>query len=128
MALTFDPPLVKDVDYVMMVRSSTAVQLLLKTGRTWRAEPGPLKLRRVDVGGGALRVDPKAGGVTVAEVQADLGGHGVSAETTAADQFIYQSAKTIKVRAAASKHVIFFSPVAQWIAHRTSIFAVVRRR
>ena len=47
MQLTFEPPLIKDIDYNLNVRSSTAVQLLLKTGRKWRNEPGPLKLRWV---------------------------------------------------------------------------------
>ncbi|KAH8079496.1 hypothetical protein JL720_9237 [Aureococcus anophagefferens] len=98
MKLTFDPPLVENVDYATNVRSGTAIQVLLKTGRKWRGEPGPLKLRRIDVGGGALRVDPKYGGVTVAEVQADLGGHGVYAEPTGESQFVYQSAKSIKLR------------------------------
>ena len=31
--------------------------------------PGPLKLKRIDTGAGALRIDAKFGGVTVAEVQ-----------------------------------------------------------
>jgi hypothetical protein len=105
MTLTFDPPLVLGVDYEMNVRSETAAQLLLKTDRTWRKEPGPLKLRRVNVGGGALRVDPRMGGVTVAEVQADLGGHGVYAETTAGNQFVYASAKTIRVTGQGFDHV-----------------------
>mmetsp|Transcript_20554 Transcript_20554/g.67886 ORF Transcript_20554/g.67886 Transcript_20554/m.67886 type:complete len:975 (+) Transcript_20554:302-3226(+) len=104
MKLTFDPPLVENVDYATNVRSGTAIQVLLKTGRKWRGEPGPLKLRRIDVGGGALRVDPKYGGVTVAEVQADLGGHGVYAEPTGESQFVYQSAKSIKVTGFGFEH------------------------
>ena len=64
MALTFDPPLVRDVDYALAVRSPTAMQLVLKTDRKWRSdgEPGPLRLRRIDSGAGALRIDPRFGG------------------------------------------------------------------
>ena len=91
-SLTFDPPLARDVDYVLQVRSSECLQLTLKSGRSWRAdhEPGPLKLRRIDTGGGDLRIDAKYGGVTVAEVQANLGAHGVTVETTA-EENLYQS-------------------------------------
>ena len=58
--------------------------------------PGPLKLKRIDTGAGALRIDAKFGGVTVAEVQANLGGHGVTVETTS-DKKYYQSAPELKV-------------------------------
>ncbi|KAH8072687.1 hypothetical protein JL721_3330 [Aureococcus anophagefferens] len=73
MALTFEPPLVKDVDYILQVRSSTCMQLTLRSNRKWRSDgdPGALKLRRIDTGAGALRIDAKYGGVTVAEVQGD---------------------------------------------------------
>ena len=64
-----------------------------------------MKLRRIDVGGGALRIDPKYGGVTVAEVQADLGGHGVTVDSTSADQFVYQSTKILKVSGSGFDHV-----------------------
>ena len=79
MALTFEPPLVKDVDYILQVRSSTCMQLTLRSNRKWRSDgdPGALKLRRIDTGAGALRIHAKYGGVTVAEVQVDLGAHGV---------------------------------------------------
>merc|ERR1719506_360179 len=93
MQLVFDPPLDADVDYLLNVRSSTCMQLTLRTGKKWRSDgsPGPLKLRRISTGGGFLRIDAKYGGVTVAEVQVDLGAHGVRVETTAADQKAYQS-------------------------------------
>ncbi|KAH8065342.1 hypothetical protein JL721_8301 [Aureococcus anophagefferens] len=83
-AFTFDPPLYRD--------------LTLKTGRKWRSDgaPGPLKLTRLDTGGGALRIDSKFGGVTVAEVQADLGAHGVTVETTS-DKKYYQSAPELTI-------------------------------
>jgi hypothetical protein len=96
--LTFDPPLYKDVDYVLQIKSPRVAQLSLKTGRKWRSDgnPGPLKLKRIDTGAGALRIDAKYGGVTVAEVQANLGGHGVTVETTS-DKKYYQSASELKV-------------------------------
>ena len=92
MSLTFDPPLIRDVDYVLAVRSPTCMQLVLKTGRKWRSdgEPGPLRLRRIDSGAGALRIDPKFGGVIVAEVQVDLGGHGVTASANPT-KLLYQN-------------------------------------
>ena len=74
-------------------------RLTLRTGKKWRSdgEPGPLKLRRISTGAGFLRIDAKYGGVTVAEVQVDLGAHGVRVETTYSDQKIYQSSPTVKV-------------------------------
>ena len=97
--LAFDPPLVQGEDYILEVRSATFMQLTLRTGKKWRSdgEPGPLKLRRISTGAGFLRIDAKYGGVTVAEVQVDLGAHGVRVETTYSDQKIYQSSPKIKV-------------------------------
>ncbi|KAH8044518.1 hypothetical protein JL722_14638 [Aureococcus anophagefferens] len=91
MALTFEPPLVKDVDYILQVRSSTCMQLTLRSNRKWRSDgdPGALKLRRIDTGASALRIDAKYGGVTVAEVQVDLGAHGVTVES-APETKVYQ--------------------------------------
>ena len=60
------------------------------TGTKWRDEPGPLKLRRINTGAGSLRIDPSFGGIVVAEVQADLGAHGVTVESTPDEKF-YQS-------------------------------------
>jgi nitrogen fixation protein FixH len=99
MQLAFDPPLVADEDYLLAVRSSTCMQLTLRTGKRWRSDgsPGPLKLRRISTGAGYLRIDAKYGGVTVAEVQVDLGAHGVRVETTAGDQKVYQSSPRIAV-------------------------------
>jgi len=94
----FDPPLFRDVDYVMEVKSPTVAQLTLKTGRKWRSDgvPGPLKIKRLTTGAGELRIDAKFGGVTVAEVQANLGAHGVTVETTS-DKKLYQSAKRLTI-------------------------------
>ena len=73
MELIFDPPLEKDVDYMLNTRSSTHMQLMLRSGKKWRSDgkPGPLKLRRIDTGAGDLRIDTKYGGVTVAEVRGE---------------------------------------------------------
>ncbi|KAJ8609149.1 hypothetical protein CTAYLR_006081 [Chrysophaeum taylorii] len=106
MSLVFDPPLIRDVDYALAVRSSTCMQLALKTGRKWRSdgEPGPLKLRRIDSGAGALRIDPKYGGVVVAEVQADLGGHGVVVEPNPS-LVMYQTDPSLVVKGSGFGHV-----------------------
>jgi len=106
MALTFDPPLVRDVDYALAVRSPTAMQLVLKTDRKWRSdgEPGPLRLRRIDSGAGALRIDPRFGGVTVAEVQVDLGGHGVTASANPS-KLMYQNAPSLEIKGSGFAHV-----------------------
>mmetsp|Transcript_22391 Transcript_22391/g.28987 ORF Transcript_22391/g.28987 Transcript_22391/m.28987 type:complete len:917 (-) Transcript_22391:557-3307(-) len=106
MSLVFDPPLVRDVDYVLAVRSNTVIQLALRTGRKWRSdgEPGPLKLRRIDSGAGPLRIDPKFGGVVVAEVQADLGGHGVTV-TANPDLIIYQTDPSLIIQGSGFKSV-----------------------
>eukprot|EP00635_Sarcinochrysidales_sp_CCMP3193_P007182 CAMPEP_0118917150 /NCGR_PEP_ID=MMETSP1166-20130328/17065_1 /TAXON_ID=1104430 /ORGANISM="Chrysoreinhardia sp, Strain CCMP3193" /LENGTH=725 /DNA_ID=CAMNT_0006857211 /DNA_START=175 /DNA_END=2349 /DNA_ORIENTATION=+ len=97
-SFVFDPPLYRDVDYVMEVKSETVAALTLKTGRKWRSdgEPGPLKIKRLNTGAGELRIDAKFGGVTIAEVQVDLGGHGVTVETTS-DKRLYQSSKTLTI-------------------------------
>ena len=73
MELIFDPPLEKDVDYMLTTRSHTHMQLMLRSGKKWRSDgkPGPLKLRRIDTGAGDLRIDTKYGGVTVAEVRGE---------------------------------------------------------
>ena len=107
MELIFDPPLEKDVDYMLNTRSSTHMQLMLRSGRKWRSdgEPGPLKLRRIDTGAGDLRIDAKYGGVTVAEVQVDLGAHGVTVES-AADHKLYQGDPEVTVRGSGFNNTI----------------------
>jgi hypothetical protein len=78
----------------------------LKTDRKWRSdgEPGPLRLRRIDSGAGALRIDPRFGGVTVAEVQVDLGGHGVTASANPA-KLMYQNAPNLEIKGSGFAHV-----------------------
>jgi len=88
--LLFDPPLESMKDYILSVKNSTTMVLTRMSASKWRSEPGPLKLRRINTGAGALRVDPKYGGIVVAEVQANLGAHGVTVESTPDERF-YQN-------------------------------------
>lgn len=94
--LAFEPPLERDRDYILSVRSPTMLVLTRMSNSKWRNEPGPLKLRRIDTGGGMIRIDPDYGGVTIAEVQADLDAHGVTVESTPSERF-YQSTGQIVV-------------------------------
>jgi len=94
--LIFDPPLIRNQDYLLNVATAKTLVLTRTTGSQWRDDPGPLKLRRVDTGGGQLRVNADAGGLTVAEVQADLDVHGVTVESTPNERS-YQSTGRISV-------------------------------
>ncbi|CAN0022883.1 unnamed protein product, partial [Chrysoparadoxa australica] len=56
----------------------------------WHQEgAGPLKLKAIDTGAGMVYTDPELGGTLLAQVQADLGGHGVAVDKNEAA--IYQS-------------------------------------
>jgi len=88
--LLFDPPLERNKDYILSVKNATTMILTRMSAARWRSEPGPLKLRRINTGAGALRVDPKYGGIVIAEVQANLGAHGVTVESTPDERF-YQN-------------------------------------
>jgi hypothetical protein len=90
MEIIFDPPMERNKDYIMSVKNENSMVLTRMTGAKWRDEPGPLKLKRINTGAGAIRVDPTYGGITVAEVQANLGAHGVTVESTPQEKF-YQS-------------------------------------
>jgi len=90
MDLVFDPALERNKDYILSVKSDKTMVLTRMTSAKWREEPGPLKLRRINTGAGMLRVDPVYGGVVVAEVQANLGTHGVTVESTPDERF-YQN-------------------------------------
>jgi hypothetical protein len=96
MDLFFDPPINAPADYLLQVKSSTSMKLTLKYGHMWSNEPGPLKLRRIDTGAGPLRLDAKFGGVVIAEVQADLGQHGVTIESTP-EQKLYQDSPEVTI-------------------------------
>jgi hypothetical protein len=65
----------------LQVESPKQISLTKLYGRKWRTDgPGPLKIVGVDTGGGILRLEEKDGGRLIAEVQADLEGHGVTVE------------------------------------------------
>eukprot|EP00616_Rhizochromulina_sp_CCMP1243_P005762 CAMPEP_0118978400 /NCGR_PEP_ID=MMETSP1173-20130426/23555_1 /TAXON_ID=1034831 /ORGANISM="Rhizochromulina marina cf, Strain CCMP1243" /LENGTH=890 /DNA_ID=CAMNT_0006928593 /DNA_START=33 /DNA_END=2701 /DNA_ORIENTATION=+ len=98
LSLRFDPPLHPDDDYIANVVSSTKMVLTRRTGTSWRstADPGPLKLTHINTGGGLLKIDPSYGGVTVAEVQADLGAHSITVEDTPEERF-YQSSGRLSI-------------------------------
>ena len=51
LVMSFDPTLIKDKDYVIQSVSSTKIVLVRSTTGSWRADPGPLKLKRIDTGG-----------------------------------------------------------------------------
>ena len=101
MELIFDPPLEKDVDY-MPTPAFDAHAARAALGPEVALDGEPIRLlRRIDTGAGDLRIDAKYGGVTVAEVQVDLGAHGVTVES-AADHKLYQGDPELTVRARAS--------------------------
>jgi len=66
MELVFEPPLERNKDYILSVKSEKTMVLTRMSSAKWAPEPGPLKLRRVNTGAGALRVDPVYGGIVVA--------------------------------------------------------------
>ena len=97
--LYFKPPLVKEVAYEIvskfpLIRDS--VVLRLRHDYKWREEPGPLAVVGVDTGGGPVKVNGDDG-VRVAEVQADLGAHGVTVQSSADQQIIYHDEPNLVV-------------------------------
>jgi hypothetical protein len=84
MDLVFDPALERNKDYILSVKSDKTMVLTRMSSAKWSPEPGPLKLRRINTGAGALRVDPVYGGIVVAEVQANLDAHGKQVRGAAA--------------------------------------------
>lgn len=62
----------------------------------WAPEPGPLKVVAINTGAGRLALNSEEGGVVIAEVQADLSGHGVSVQSHESLD-IYQSTKSIQI-------------------------------
>lgn len=65
----------------------------------WAPEPGPLKVVAIDTGAGRLSLKGTDGGVVIAEIQADLEGHGVSVQTHE-EMDIYQSTPTLEISGA----------------------------
>lgn len=50
MELVFDPPLERNKDYLLSVKSDKTMVLTRMSSAKWRDEPGPLKLRRINTG------------------------------------------------------------------------------
>ena len=65
----------------MHILSTKQISLRKQYQHKWSSDgPGPLKLIAIDTGGGRLGLDVETGGRTIAEVQADREGHGVTVE------------------------------------------------
>ena len=100
MDLYFDPPIFKTIGYEIISKfplQRNEVVLRLRHGYKWREEPGPLNVIGVDTGGGPVKVNGDEG-VRIAEVQADLGLHGITVEDSCESQIIYHDASVINVR------------------------------
>ncbi|CAN0080830.1 unnamed protein product, partial [Ectocarpus sp. 6 AP-2014] len=98
-ALFFSPPLSDGTDVDIFVKSSTTIWVSLvqkAEGTHWADEPGPLKLVAIDTGGGRLLLREDLGGVTIAEMQADMKGHSLSVETHD-EVTMYQSSKVLTI-------------------------------
>ena len=96
----FDPPLYKEVGYEVVTRFPTIenqITLRLRHRYKWRDEPGPLKLVGIDTGGGPVKLNGEDG-VIVATVQADVGSHGVTVDSTAGTQQICSDQSEIVVK------------------------------
>jgi len=99
--LTFDPPLVLGTDYMVANKLSDRVTLVLQPGKTWRAEPGPLYLKRINTGAGPVRVAPPSmGGLLVAEVQADVGHASGVVIIPSIEKKIYQNTAKLEITGA----------------------------
>jgi hypothetical protein len=98
--LFFNPPLFKSVGYeIVSTFPLVREQLVLRLRHEfkWRFEPGPLYVVGVDTGGGAVKLNGEDG-VRVAEVQADLDIHGVTVESTATEQLVYNDDPKVYVK------------------------------
>ncbi|CAM9180767.1 unnamed protein product [Scytosiphon promiscuus] len=98
-ALFFSPPLLDGTDVTVLVKSSTTIWVSLvnkNEGKRWADEPGPLKLVAIDTGAGILRLREDLGGVTIAEMQADMKGHSLSVENHE-EVAMYQSSKVLTI-------------------------------
>jgi hypothetical protein len=54
MDLLFEPPMERNKDYILSVKSDTSMVLTRMSSAKWRADPGPLKLRRINTGNNAV--------------------------------------------------------------------------
>ena len=92
--LTFDPPLYKDVDYTLQIKSPRVAQLSLKTGRKWRSDgnPGPLKLKRIDTGAGPAPTVSKEMPRILGKIAEDaMHASGAQITPTASTQTLYET-------------------------------------
>lgn len=78
--LYFDPPRFLEIDYEIADVRPNTILLGLRHGAKWAEVPGPLRLKGIDTGGGAITVTSDERGLIIAEVQADLDAHGVVVE------------------------------------------------
>eukprot|EP00903_Cladosiphon_okamuranus_P014061 g13069.t1 len=99
--LYFDPPLQEGTVIQKQILSSTQIALTKvfkwDDPNVWSPEPGPLKVVAINTGAGRLGLKPEDGGVVIAEIQADLDGHGVSVQSHESLD-IYQSTKSIEIQ------------------------------
>lgn len=98
--LYFDPPLLKEIAYEIVSPfpcTKDEVVLRLRHGYEWRKTPGPLVIKGIDTGGGAVRVGGEDG-VQVAVVSDNLPEHLVTVESTFVDQVIYHDEPTIYIK------------------------------
>ncbi|CBJ30794.1 expressed unknown protein [Ectocarpus siliculosus] len=98
-ALFFSPRLFGGRDVIIFVESSTTIVVSLvkkAEGTQWADEPGALKLVAIDTGAGRLLLREDLGGVTIAEMQADLNRHSLSVETHE-EVTMYQSSKVLTI-------------------------------
>ena len=97
--LYFDPPLYKEVAYEIVSKFPKVdndLALRLRHGYEWRDTPGPLYVKGIDTGAGAVKVGGDTG-VLVATVKDNLPYHDVTVESTFLDQVVYHDEPTIYV-------------------------------
>ena len=97
--LFFDPPLLKDIAYEIVSKFpcfKNELVLRIRHGYEWRKTAGPLYIKGIDTGGGAVKVGGEDG-VLVATVSSNLPEHLVTVESTFVDQIIYHDQPTITI-------------------------------
>ena len=97
--LYFDPPILKSITYEIVSKFplfDNEVALRLRHGYQWRATPGPLYVKGIDTGAGAVKVGGDTG-VLVARVSDNLPFHVVTVDSTFLNQLIYHDEPSIYV-------------------------------
>lgn len=97
--LYFDPPLLKEIAYEIVSKfpcTKDEVVLRLRHGYEWRKTPGPLYVKGIDTGGGAVKIGGDEG-VQVAVVSDNLPEHQVTVDSTFLDQVIYHDQSLITI-------------------------------